>query len=60
MNDIVLVRNVLDEDPDQTLGAFGRGVDADEVDGFGRGGHGGSEFEKGLDDVSRMVEQLRY
>lgn len=40
MDNVVPVGDVLDEDPDETLGAFWSGVDADEVDGFGGGGHG--------------------
>lgn len=51
MPDIIPVLDVLDQDPDETFGPFGGGVDGDEVDGLvgacvrrrvcGGGGSGG-------------------
>lgn len=34
MDDGVFVGDVFDQDPDEAFSAFGRGVYADEVDGF--------------------------
>jgi hypothetical protein len=45
MFNVIPVLDVLDQDPDETFGPFGGGVDGDEVDRFissvSRGGEGG-------------------